>query len=57
MTKAEVKEALKKAGKFDTNSRDQLWIDAFKAFEQETKMKLSLSCGSCFSKVREWLNS
>lgn len=57
MSKTEIRDNLKKSGKFDTNSRDPLWIEAFNLYQQETRMKLSMSCGSCYGKVRSWLNS
>ena len=57
MDKAQVKAELKSKGQFDTNTRNELWTVAFKLYEQETKNKLSLSCGSCYNKVRGWLNS
>lgn len=57
MDKAQVKAELKAKGQFDTNTRNELWTKAFKLYEAETKNKLSLSCGSCYNKVRHWLNS
>jgi hypothetical protein len=57
MTKDEVKAELKAKGQFDTNTRNELWIKAFKLYEEATKNKLSLSCGSCYNKVRQWMNS
>jgi hypothetical protein len=56
MTRIEIKNALKSQGKFDSNSKDPLWMDAFNLYYQETRQKLSLSCGSCWTKIREWLN-
>jgi hypothetical protein len=57
MTKDEVKAQLKAKGQFDTNTRNELWILAFKLYYEATKNKLSPSCGQCFNKVRSWLNS
>lgn len=58
MTKAEIKADLKARGKFDINDgRDKGWIEAFKLFFQETRMKLSTSCGSCYTRLRNWLNT
>lgn len=57
MTKSEVVAELKSKGQFDTNTRNELWMKAFKLYEIETKNKLSPSCGSCYNKVRQWLNS
>lgn len=57
MTKTEISAELKSKGQFDTNTRNELWTKAFQLFEKDTKMKLSMSCGSCYSKVRSWLNS
>jgi hypothetical protein len=57
MDKAQVTAELKAKGQFDTNTRNELWTIAFKLYEQATKNKLSMSCGSCYSKVRSWLNA
>jgi hypothetical protein len=57
MTRQEIKAALKTRGIFDTNSKDQLWQQAFQLYYQETKQKLSISCGSCFNRVRNWLQA
>lgn len=57
MTKSELMAEMKKAGIFDTNSRHTLWVQAFDLFQKETKQKLSMSCGSCYSKVRDFLRS
>jgi hypothetical protein len=57
MDKATVKAELKAKGQFDTNTRNELWKVAFKLYEEATKNKLSMSCGSCYTKVRGWLNS
>jgi hypothetical protein len=57
MTKSELVAELKAKGQFDTNTRNELWMRAFKLYEIETKNKLSPSCGSCYQKVRAWLNS
>lgn len=57
MTREEVKAELKAKGQFDTNTKNELWRVAFKLYEEATRNKLSMSCGSCYSKVRGWLNS
>lgn len=58
MTKAEIKADLKKRNVFDSNAgRDPGWIEAFKLYEQETRQKLSRSCGSCYTRIRNWLNA
>lgn len=58
MTKAEIKADLKARGQFDLNAgRDPGWVEAFKLYYQETRMKLSTSCGSCYTRIRNWLNS
>ena len=57
MTKQEVATELKSKGQFDTNTRNELWIKAFQLYEKETRQKLSLSCGSCYTKIRAWLQA
>lgn len=58
MTRIEIRDALKAAGVFDkTGTRNDLWNEAFKLYHQETKMKLSPSCGSCYNRLRSWMNS
>lgn len=55
MSKAEIAAELKAKGQFDTNTRNELWTKAFQLYEVENKQKLSMSCGSCYGKVRSWL--
>lgn len=55
MTRVELRTALKSQGKFDINSSDPLWKEAFNLFYTETRQKLSMSCGYCWTKVRGWL--
>lgn len=58
MTKTEIRDALKAKGIFDkTGGRDDLWVKAFSMHHRETKLKLSMSCGSCWNTLRKWLNS
>lgn len=58
MTRTELREALKAKGIFDINgSRDDLWAQAFRLHFQETRKKLSQSCGSCYRTLRNWMNS
>ena len=57
MTKEQVRDELKSKGQFDTNTRNELWIKAFQLYEKETRQKLSLSCGSCYTKIRAWLQA
>lgn len=58
MTRTEIRDALKAAGIFDkTGTRSDLWAQAFRLYQQETKVKLSQSCGSCYARLRNWLNS
>lgn len=57
MSKAEVLAELKAKGQFDTNTRNELWTKAFQLYEKETRQKLSLSCGSCYTKIRAWLQA
>lgn len=58
MTRKEIHDGLKAKGILEVSgSRDALWEEAFKLYFQETRMKLSRSCGSCYSKLRAWLKS
>lgn len=57
MTKTEIKAALKAKGIFDRNTNDHEWKQAFDLFFRETRLKLKLGCGSCYTRVRNWLNS
>lgn len=57
MTKSEIAAELKAKGQFDTNTRNELWTKAFQLYEKETRQKLSLSCGSCYTKIRAWLQA
>lgn len=58
MTRIELREALKAKGILEVSgSRDPLWAEAFKLHYQETKLKLSQSCGSCYHKLRAWLKA
>lgn len=55
MTRQEIYQGLKAKGIFDTNGKDPLWQEAFKVYYQETRQRLSPSCGSCWPKLRNWL--
>lgn len=58
MSRTELRDALKAKGIFDkTGNKDALWAEAFKLYYTETRRKLSPSCGSCYSTLRNWLNS
>lgn len=58
MTRQELKSDLKSRGKFDVNDgRDPSWQKAFQLYYQETRNKLSMSCGSCYTRLRNWMNS
>lgn len=58
MTKHEIVSDLKARGLFDkTGGRDQTWVKAFEMYHKETRRKLSMSCGSCWSTLRKWLQS
>lgn len=58
MTKHEIKADLKARGLFDTNAgKDHTWQKAFQLYYQETRMRLSTSCGSCYTRLRNWMNS
>ena len=57
MTRTEIRDDLKKRGLFDkTGNRDPVWQEAFKVYFNETKRKLSPSCGSCYNTLRNWMN-
>lgn len=58
MSKQEVYAALVANGSFDTNRRTPEWNRAFDLFNQAPENKgnkVSMSCGSCYSQVRNWL--
>lgn len=58
MTKTEILAALRANGTFDNNQRTDLWIQAFDAFNAAPENKgnrVSFSCGSCWTQVRNWL--
>lgn len=58
MTKGEIKAKMVEKGILNTNgSRDPLWVEAFQLFNDGQTQKLKMGCGSCYSKVRNWLNS
>ena len=58
MTKTELRDALKAKGLFDKNGgKDPLWVEAFSLHYKETRVKLQMSCGGCWTRVRNWLNS
>jgi len=58
MTKSELKEKMQAAGILQTyGSRHELWVKAFEMYNQGNKLHLKMGCGSCFSKVRNWLNN
>lgn len=58
MNKAEIKADLKARGQFDINAgRDPAWIEAFRLYLQETRMKLCTSCSGSFTRLRNWMNS
>lgn len=58
MTRQELRDALKAKGILEVSgSRDALWTEAFKLYYQETRQKLSPSCGSCFNRLRAWLKA
>lgn len=58
MSKEEIKADLKARGLFDkTGSRDATWMKAFEEYYKETKRRLSVGCGSCYSTLRNWMNS
>ena len=59
MTKQELNEALKKAGIRDSKVKHPLWEEAFKLYNEanpNNRRQYSL-CGSCFSRVSDWLRS
>ena len=58
MTKQELKTQMIAKGILNTfGSRDPLWIEAFKLYNEGQKLKLNMGCGSCYSKVRQWIQS
>ena len=58
MDKHQIREDLKARNLFDkTGSRDATWMKAFDLYYKETRRKLSVSCGSCYNTLRNWMNS
>ena len=57
MSRQELYQALKAKGIFDTNTKDNLWDQAFALYYKETKVRLSPSCGSCWPRIRRWLQA
>jgi hypothetical protein len=56
MTREEMRAALIAKGILETNSRDNLWQEAFHLYNQTQSPKAHWgSCGSCYSNVRAWL--
>lgn len=59
MTKAEIVEKMQALGILEAKtSRHQLWVEAFRLYNETQKPKLKLTmCSTCFSMVRKWLKS
>lgn len=58
MSKTELRDALQAKGLLEkTGSNDPLWRQAFDLHYRETKIKLQMSCGGCWNRVRNWLKS
>lgn len=57
MTKAELRDELKRTNQFDVNGNGPLWKEAFNLYYMEKKQRLSMSCGGCWPKIRAWLQS
>jgi hypothetical protein len=58
MTRIELREALKAKGILEVSgNKDPLWRMAFDLYYKETHQKLSPSCGSCYTRLRNWLKS
>lgn len=58
MTKTEIRDNLKRRGLFDkTGNKDLVWVEAFNLHYKETRVRLSMNCGGCWNRVRNWLNS
>lgn len=58
MSKQEIYAALIADHSLETNRRSPTWERAFDLFNQAPENKgnrVSMSCGSCFSQVRNWL--
>jgi len=59
MDKPTLVQEMKKAGVRDSRVKHPLWEEAFKQYNAanpNNKVQYSL-CGSCFSKVSNWLNT
>lgn len=58
MTKQEIKTQLEAKGLLRVGgSHDPLWVKAFELYNAGQRNHLKMGCGSCYSKVREWLLS
>jgi hypothetical protein len=58
MTKAEIKTQMEAAGVLKmSGSKHNLWVEAFKLYNAGKQQQLRMGCGSCYNKVREWLQS
>jgi hypothetical protein len=60
MTKGEILEELRRTGQLDTRRRSDIWLKAFELYNSQVTHranKLNPSCGSCYSKLRAWLQS
>ncbi|HNA14753.1 MAG TPA: hypothetical protein PKV24_21480, partial [Cyclobacteriaceae bacterium] len=58
VTKQELKLALQTAGIYNPPyaKNHPLWIEALERYKVETKdLEVSLSCGSCYNKIKNWL--
>jgi hypothetical protein len=58
MDKAQLRAEMERLQILNTSgSRHKLWNDAFALYNANNQMKLKQGCGSCYTRVREWLKS
>ena len=58
MDKAQVLAELKKANQLDTARKTPLWEQAFALYNAANPQnKKQMNCGSCFTRVKNWLLS
>ena len=55
--KQEALQAVTNEGSLNRAGRSPAWDKAFEAYNQAHNEKLNARCGSCFRKVKKWLES
>jgi hypothetical protein len=60
MDKAEILAELRRTGQLDNRRRSPEWMKAFDLYNSQVAHranKLNPSCGSCYNKLKAWLQS